>query len=129
MSDEIEAAQVVDPATAPTSPLRNDRGFAIRLVDPSIGATRVDMHVNVLKAGGAQGPYHLHRVSENVYYVLEGRVRVRINGVDHELTAGMAGFVPPGVPHSVTNADEADARIVEVYSPPDAGYELVEHDS
>jgi mannose-6-phosphate isomerase-like protein (cupin superfamily) len=121
-----KSAKVVDPATAPRGELRRDRGYTVELVNPGIGATQIDLHVNVLTRGGAEGPSHLHRTSENVYYVLEGKVRVRIDGVDHELTAGMAGFVPPGVPHSVTNIGDQDAKIVEIYSPPDAGYEVIE---
>jgi quercetin 2,3-dioxygenase len=83
--------------------LRYDRGSVLRLVDAGIGAEQVDLHLNTIKAGSAPGPYHLHRGVENVYYILEGDVVIRIDGVDHPVEPGSAVFIPPGVPHSATN--------------------------
>jgi quercetin 2,3-dioxygenase len=106
--------------------LRYDRGSVLRLVDAGIGAEQVDLHLNTIKAGSAPGPYHLHRGVENVYYILEGDVVIRIDGVDHPVEPGSAVFIPPGVPHSATNVGSEDARLLEIYAPVNVDFEEVE---
>ena len=109
--------RVIPDGEGRESQLRYGRGRMVRLVDAEIGAEKVDLHLNVILAGSAPGPYHLHTESENVYHVLEGRVRIRINGVDHDAGPGDTAFIPPGVPHSATNIGDGDARLLEIYAP------------
>jgi mannose-6-phosphate isomerase-like protein (cupin superfamily) len=112
-----QGAAVVRAGDRRASELRYGRGWVERIVDGDIGATRVDLHVNRIRAGSAPGPYHLHTACENVYLVLSGDVVVRIDGVDHRLGPGDAAFIPPGVPHSATNAGSEDAELIEIYAP------------
>lgn len=111
------AARVIRNGEGRESQLRYGRGQMIKLVDAEIGASRVDLHLNVILAGSAPGPYHLHTEVENVYHVLDGRVRIRIDGVDHDAGPGDTVFIPPGIPHSATNIGEGDARLLEIYAP------------
>ena len=104
------------------SHLRYGRGHMIRLVDGAIGATKVDLHLNIILAGSAPGPYHLNTSAENVYHVLDGQVRIRIDGVDHDAGPGDTVFIPPGVPHSATNIGEGDARLLEIYAPAEVDF-------
>lgn len=104
------------------SELRYGRGQLIRLVDAEIGARSVDLHLNVIRAGTAPGPYHLHSNAENVYHVLGGRVRIRIDGRDHDADPGDTVFIPPGIPHSATNIGDEDARLLEIYAPIDVDF-------
>jgi mannose-6-phosphate isomerase-like protein (cupin superfamily) len=113
---------VIDPSTAPTKELRYGRGSVIRLVDAEIGARQVDLHLNTVNPGTAPGPYHLHRQVENVYYVLEGKGCIRIDGVDHIVAPGQAVFIPKGVPHSVHNPGEEPLRLLEIYAPVDVDF-------
>lgn len=110
-------AQVIRNGDGRESELRYGRGRMIRLVDAEVGAEKVDLHLNVILAGSAPGPYHLHSEAENVYHVLEGRVRIRIDGVDEDAGPGDTVFIPPGVPHSATNVGDGDARLLEIYAP------------
>lgn len=119
-------AVFVTAATAPTKSLRYDRGTHVRLVDEGIGALKVDLHINVLKAGGAPGPFHLHNDVENAYYVLHGTVLVRTADEERELRPGDAAFFPRGVAHSATNVGPDDAQLIEVYAP--TGPDFVELD-
>jgi mannose-6-phosphate isomerase-like protein (cupin superfamily) len=114
--------RLVRAADAPRTQLRYGRGTVLRLVDAAIGARAVDMHLNTIRAGSAPGPYHLHTRCENVYYVLSGLVRIRIDGVDHDASPGDAVFIPPGVPHSATNAGADDARLLEIYAPAEVDF-------
>jgi putative monooxygenase len=118
--------KVVDPDTAPRRDMQLERGYAIQLVDPNLGAERLDMHINVLKAGGAPGPYHLHTNCENIYFILVGDVVVTIDGVPHQMKPGMAVFIPPNVPHSASNVGDTEARLVEIYTPPGQDFVHVE---
>jgi mannose-6-phosphate isomerase-like protein (cupin superfamily) len=99
------------------SELRYGRGTVERIVGPEVGAHNADVHLNRIVAGSAPGPYHLHTTAENAYLVLSGAIRVRIDGVDHELGIGDAAFIPAGVPHSASNVGEVDAEILEIYAP------------
>ncbi len=99
------------------SQLRYGRGSVERIVGPDLGARNADVHVNRILAGSAPGPYHLHTASENVYLVLSGSVRVRIDGVDHDLAEGDAAFIPAGVAHSASNVGSVDAEVLEIYAP------------
>lgn len=116
-------ARVIRSFVATTSELRDGHGYARHFVDASVGASNLDLHVNYLRPG--PGPYHYHSNSENVYYALGGRLRVRIAGKEEDLDAGDAVFIPPGVPHSVTNIGTGNAVVLEVYSPPNPDFQLV----
>jgi len=110
-------ARVIRAGEGRPGELRHGRGLMIRLVDEGIGAAAVDFHLNVIRAGTEPGPYHLHTTAENVYHVLEGRVQIRIDGIDHMAGPGDTVFIPPGVPHSAHNAGDGDARLIEIYAP------------
>ena len=122
-------ARVIRAGEGRESQLRYGRGQMIRLVDPQIGAVRVDLHLNVILAGSAPGPYHLHTTAENVYHVLDGRVRIVIDGVPQDAGPGDTVFIPPGVPHSASNIGESDARLLEIYAPAEVDFVEVPVDS
>lgn len=115
---------VVDPDAAPVGQLRNGRGSVVALVDARVGAENVDVHINTITAGSAPGPYHLHERAENVYYIFSGDGLLRAEGKSHPLSAGNVAFIPPGVPHSMSNVGETDLRLLEIYAP--AGTDFVE---
>ena len=112
-----EKAQVIRADERRASELRYGRGAVERIVDAAMGASKVDLHVNRIRAGSQPGPYHLHSEAENVYLVVSGDVVVRIDGADHRLAPGDAAFIPPGVPHSATNVGASDAELIEIYAP------------
>jgi quercetin dioxygenase-like cupin family protein len=53
---------------------------------------------------------HTHAQAE-VYYVIEGELLLRLDGVEHRLRAGSAVFVPGGAAHGVTNTGTTAARV------------------
>jgi mannose-6-phosphate isomerase-like protein (cupin superfamily) len=56
---------------------------------------------------------HTHRQAE-VYFVVQGRLRLRLGDAEHDLRAGSAVFVPGDVPHGVENVGTTPARIFYV---------------
>jgi len=59
-----------------------------------------------------QVPLHLHHDDDEAWYVLAGRLRVRIGDDEYDVPAGAAVIGPHGVPHTFWNPDPAPARYV-----------------
>lgn len=106
----------------PTRGMRYNRGLKGALIDPQIGADNFDLHLNTVRAGDPGGPYHLHTSAENAYVILGGTALVKIDGQSHEVSSGSAVFIPPGVPHSLTNIGDDDLRVLEIYAPPNPDF-------
>jgi quercetin dioxygenase-like cupin family protein len=49
---------------------------------------------------GFSPPLHLHRTEDEVFHVLEGEYRLRVQDQEHRLSAGDFLFAPKGVPHT-----------------------------
>jgi Cupin domain len=63
-----------------------------------------------------QAPLHVHHHDDEAWYVLEGRLRVRIGDDEHDVPAGAAVIGPSGLPHTFWNPDPVPARYVIVMS-------------
>lgn len=125
--EQPRVVTVVDSSTAPPRPMARPGGRSLRLVDAAVGAKTLDLHMNILQPGSrATAPYHLHTNAENIYFVLQGKLGLRTEGEDVFVDAGCAVFIPPGVPHSVWNAGGIEARILEIYAPPEADFVRLE---
>jgi quercetin dioxygenase-like cupin family protein len=72
---------------------------------------------------GEGPPLHLHAAEDEVVYVLEGRLRVRLGEVVHDAPAGSFVFIPKGTPHTWQNAGDVAARLLFVFTPAATGME------
>jgi hypothetical protein len=63
-----------------------------------------------------QAPLHLHHDDDEAWYVLSGRLKVRIGDEEYDVPAGAAVIGPHGVPHTFWNPDPAPVRYVIVMS-------------
>lgn len=115
-----QAVQIVRPDQAKKAPMRFDRGVVTSLIDGRGGGTLVDAHTNHVKVGSADGPYHMHRTMENFYLVLKGTLSLRLEDGMHELPAGTAVCLQPGVPHSASNHGQEPLELLEIYTPASA---------
>ena len=70
-----------------------------------------------IPAGFATG-LHVHRVQEETFYVLEGECEWHVGDKTIRATPGTYLFIPPGVPHNITNVSEKPARVLMTVSPP-----------
>lgn len=66
------------------------------------GSQRVDFRISRYAPMGYVEE-HVHKVQEQVYYVLEGEGVLTLDDVSHLMRAHDYVFVPPGVRHSFTN--------------------------
>ena len=55
-----------------------------------------------LPAGASTAAHH-HVNTEEIYYLLEGRGRIRVGDETREVGAGDAIAIPPGAAHQITN--------------------------
>jgi quercetin dioxygenase-like cupin family protein len=94
------------------------------IVWPGVGATAANMNY-VRMAAGEENVPHVHPVSEDTIYILEGSGTVRNVDDDsiQEFRAGQAIFVPAGVAHQV-RAD-AGVAVVSVGGPCPPDYAML----
>lgn len=64
---------------------------------------------------GSTMPEH-HHPQEQLVYILEGRMRLIVSGVPHELSAGDCYYLGSNVPHGVETIEET--RVLDTFSPP-----------
>ena len=64
-----------------------------------------------LPPGGSTTP-HYHRRTEEIYYILEGRAKMRIGQELREVGPGDAIAIPPGAEHQITNTGDATLRFL-----------------
>ncbi len=70
-----------------------------------------------LPAGG-QTERHHHKVSEEIYYLLDGEGLMEIDGEERTVTVGDAVLIPVGTWHQITNTGSGDLRFLCTCSPP-----------
>jgi quercetin dioxygenase-like cupin family protein len=61
---------------------------------------------------------HIHRVQEETFYMLEGECEWWVSDEMVRATPGTYLFIPPGVPHNITNVSVKPARVLMTVSPP-----------
>jgi quercetin dioxygenase-like cupin family protein len=81
------------------------------------GASMYQMRAE-LKAGSRM-PEHTHP-QEQIAHVIEGRMKLIVNGEPHELTAGKAFYLASNVPHGVETIE--DTVVIDTFSPPREEY-------
>ena len=119
MANEPLAPTVVGPTEGR---LIESPGASVRIVlDASSGAP-FSVTEMVAEPGFAGPPIPHHHTREHAsFHVHEGRIRVVVGGVPHDLEAGAFLHLPPGVDFLWSNPFDSPARVTCTYSP--AGFE------
>ena len=108
-SDERTALPVTDDPR-----LASGLTFA-SLIGPAEGSVHMQVGHSEL-AGGGHVNGHLHPFEET-FYILEGRVLLRVNGRDYALAAGDFGVIPLGTAHAWRNPGDEPVRWLRVRVP------------
>lgn len=69
-------------------------------------------------SAGEQTIEHRHRESEEIYYFIGGRGRMRLGVGEREVVAGDCVVIPPGTPHKLWAATDADLVLLCACAPP-----------
>jgi quercetin dioxygenase-like cupin family protein len=109
-------AVVVQPQEAEHVPLPHGGGFRL-LADANqtggaLGANRL-----TLGAGADGARPHLHKLSSELFYVLDGTVEFFLDGAVTAVSAGGVVAVPPGMPHAFGAAPGVTADLIAVLTP------------
>jgi len=92
------------------------------LVGPgNAGSSRIDFRISRY-APKAYVAEHVHKVQEQIYYVLEGEGILTLNNAEHLMRPHDYVYVPPGVPHSFTNTG-LGGLVFLVVTPPESDEE------
>jgi quercetin dioxygenase-like cupin family protein len=114
MQDQIRHAVVRMPGDNAGVVLRGEpMAFLVTGKD----TTHTSMFDWTIPAGFATG-LHVHRVQEETFYVLEGECEWQAGDRRIRATPGTFLFLPPGVPHNITNVSDRPARVLMTVSPP-----------
>jgi quercetin dioxygenase-like cupin family protein len=68
-------------------------------------------------APGEGPPLHVHVDQDEVWYVLEGRFRIKLDTAIENAPPGTFVFVPRGVAHAWQNVGDAPARFLAITTP------------
>ena len=118
--DELPWETWDDPDLAARSPLRWKLAFS----GPRTPTGALSMGLAEFPPGAVL-PLHHHAPAE-IYHVLEGEGRTEIEGVPHELRAGVSLFIPANARHRTTNTGPGPLRFLFVF-PTDSFEEVVYH--
>ncbi len=94
------------------------QAFSKMLVHPSNSSTQYfDFRISSYQPRG-YAEVHVHEVAENLYYILQGRGIVELDGERHLVEPHTVIHIPPGVRHGIFNTGLEDLVFIVVASPP-----------
>ena len=67
---------------------------------------------------GAGTTRHHHKEMEEIYFVLEGRGTMELDGARREVGPGDAVLIPPGARHQISASDAGELRFLCTCAPP-----------
>jgi quercetin dioxygenase-like cupin family protein len=78
--------------------------YRVRVSGADTGGSFAVLDTEAVRGHGS--PMHVHRRDSEIFLVLEGTLRVVVDGEEHEAGAGCAAVLPAGLPHGfvVTSA-------------------------
>lgn len=109
---EIRSRDAAEPfTTADGSTIRS-------LLDLSVAPVRNHSLAEATIAAGGSTVRHHHRVAEEIYYLIEGRGVMELDGETRAVAAGDAILIPPGSWHQITASEDGPLRLLCTCSPP-----------
>jgi len=109
----------------PVSPMDSGRGEQIKLINPSLGTEKVDVHLNRLIPGGPPGKLHHHTHADNVYIVKRGEGTLAVEGASYVIREDDVVYIPAGMKHSLSNLGDEPFEIFEIYAPSGKHFDFV----
>lgn len=104
---------------AAATPFTTDDGSTIRsLLDLSNAPVANQSLAEARIEAGESTIRHHHRVSEEIYYLVEGTGTMELDGTTAEVAAGDAILIPPRAWHRLTASADGPVRLLCSCSPP-----------
>jgi mannose-6-phosphate isomerase-like protein (cupin superfamily) len=67
---------------------------------------------------GQTTEYHLHKTSEEIYFIVEGEGLMEVEGEEKKVLKDQAVFIPPKKRHRISNVGSSQLRFLCLCSPP-----------
>lgn len=100
-------------------PFTTTDGSTIRsLLDLSVSPVANHSMAEAALPPGGQTDRHHHKVSEEMYYLVEGEALMEIDGEERAVVAGDAVLIPVGSWHQITNTGSGEMRMIVTCAPP-----------
>jgi putative monooxygenase len=93
-------------------------GEAIELLNPQTSGSKKISMATILINPGKESIKHFHKEMEEMYYIIDGKGEVVIDGVEYEVKKGCAILLPIGSKHQVKNTGKSILKFISVDSPP-----------
>lgn len=78
------------------------------------GTVRILGIWDTILSDGAAIPPHIHVNVEEIYYILDGRGEINIEGETKEVEAGDVIYIPPGKAHTLIHEGDRPIRFITV---------------
>jgi quercetin dioxygenase-like cupin family protein len=89
--------------------------YRVRVSGQDTAGTFAVMETEAVRGHGS--PMHRHRHDSEVFLVLEGTLRVVVDGQEHEAGAGSAAVLPAGRPHGFVVTSESTRYLTVHHGP------------
>jgi len=106
-------------------PMDAGRGEQIKLINPSLGTEKLDVHLNRLVPGGPRGKLHHHTRADNVYIVKRGEGTLTVEDKSYRIRENDVVYIPAGMKHSLANLSDDVFEIFEIYAPSGRHFDFV----
>lgn len=116
VSDAIEQCQANIPREFSSASHYHVLGATISITADSKDTDDEYAILDMLVPPGFENGLHTHEPSE-VFHVIEGEIRLHIDGDDAVLGPGSSGYVPAGIVHGFENSGDVVSRVIAVMSP------------
>jgi mannose-6-phosphate isomerase-like protein (cupin superfamily) len=126
--EERRLFKILHLEQCPVNPMEAGRGEQIKLVNPSLGTEKVDVHLNRLVPGGPRGKLHHHTHADNVYIVKRGEGSLTIEGEIHVIRENDVVYIAAGLKHALSNLGTEVLEIFEIYAPSGRHMDFVRDD-
>jgi len=66
---------------------------------------------------GFSPPPHVHEIEDEAFYVVDGELRVGLDGRSWNIRPGGFALLPKGIPHSIEVVGNGPARVLQITAP------------
>jgi transcriptional regulator with XRE-family HTH domain len=92
--------------------------ISLQRIAGSLPDRQLEAGIYVVEKGASSTPAPVTHAGEEIYFVLEGRIRFEVDGRVHQLGAGDTLHLKGTVPHRWENAADGTSRLLFVLTPP-----------
>jgi transcriptional regulator with XRE-family HTH domain len=114
------SVQVFRPGSRPLirmDPLRHGKGIVLERLLSQARSTLLQANIHRIDPGG-ESDGRIEHEGEEIGYILQGELELRIDDKTYLLSAGDSFFFPSHLPHGYFNPGEVETRVIWINTPP-----------